>query len=90
MLRQEHDPGYAPHGIRGMGGRFILKEYIDCSLFGIAFSVEAWQPNGGRAFVHSVSIEGREAYEELDLPDASTLQQALDIGVGFAVEQIDS
>ncbi|RRU06409.1 hypothetical protein EGJ34_17160 [Stenotrophomonas sp. 278] len=89
LLRQEHDPAYAPHGIRGMSGRFILKEYIDCSLFGVAFSVEAWQPTGGRAFVHSVSIVGRPAFDRLDLPDASTLQQALDIGVGFAVEQID-
>ncbi|WNH52818.1 hypothetical protein [Stenotrophomonas oahuensis] len=73
-----------------MSGHFILKEYIDCSLFGIAFSVEAWQPNGGRAFVHAVKIDGRPAIEVLNLPDASTLQQALDIGVGFAVEQIDS
>ena len=73
-----------------MSGRFIMKEYIDCSVFGVAFSVEAWQPNRGRAFVHSVKIEGRKAYEELDLPDASIPQQALDIGVGFAVEQIDS
>jgi len=90
MLREEHDPGCAPYGIRGMGGRFIQKEYIDCSLFGIAFSVEAWQPNGERAFVHAIEIDGRPAIEVSDLPDASTLQQALDIGVGFAVEQIDS
>lgn len=73
-----------------MSGRFIFKEYVDCSLFGVAFSVEAWQPSGARAFVHAVTIEGRPPFEGLDLPDASTLQQALDIGVSFAVEQIDS
>lgn len=72
-----------------MSGRLIVKEHIDCSLFGVAFSVEAWQPAGGRAYVHTVSIEGLPRFESLDLPDASTLQQALDIGVGFAVEQID-
>lgn len=68
----------------------IHKDYLASSWYGVSFDVEAWQPEGGRAFVYEVNIEGLPPIKRPDIPDADSLQEALDAGLRFATSMIDN
>lgn len=58
---------------------------------GKSFSVEVWQPEGGRAFVRSVEIEGLPPFHTPDdIDDADTMTQAEANGIRFATSMIDN
>lgn len=68
----------------------IHKDYLAGSGYGVTFDVEAWQPEGGRAFVYEINIEGFPPIKRPDIPDADNLQEALQAGAGFATSMIDN
>lgn len=68
----------------------IKSDSLSTSYYGQDIYVEAWQPVGGKAFVHIVQAGD---YPDIDSPDCGehdTLQQALDAGLRFATTFIDN
>lgn len=59
------------------------------SYYGKTFWVEVWQPEGGRAFVHSVEIEGLPVFSDPEIDDSATIDEAIAAGFRFATQQID-
>lgn len=67
-------------------GPTIRRDQLVTSWYGQDIYVEAWQPEGGEAFVHLIEVGELPAIESPDLPNYPTLQDALQGGLRFATQ----
>lgn len=72
-----------------MSAPAISKKTTTSTWYGKSFTVEVWQPEGGRAFVRAVEIEGLPPFDAPDdIEDAETMSQAEANGIRFATSMI--
>lgn len=67
----------------------IQTDSLSTSYYGQDIYVEAWQPKGGKAFVHLVQAGELPDIESPDLGEHDTLDQALQAGLRLATSLID-
>ncbi|WP_455947845.1 hypothetical protein [Lelliottia jeotgali] len=68
----------------------IKKDSLSTSFYGQDIYVEAWQPVGGKAYVHLVEVGEFPDFNNPDCGEHDTLQQALDAGLRFATTFIEN
>lgn len=68
----------------------IKRDTLVTSYYGKDIYVEAWQAEGGEAFVHVVEISDLPAFERPVRNSFPTMKEALDAGLRFATQQIDN
>ena len=68
----------------------IQIDSLSTSYYGQDIYVEAWQPTGGKAFVHLVQAGDLPDIETPDGGEHDTLDQALQAGLRLATSLIDN
>ncbi|MBA0254461.1 MULTISPECIES: hypothetical protein [Stenotrophomonas] len=68
----------------------IKSDSLSTSYYGQDIYVEAWQPEGGKAFVHLVQAGELPDIDKPDCGEHDTLEQALHAGLRFATTLIDN
>lgn len=68
----------------------IHRDQLVTSWYGQDIYVEAWQPEGGEAFVHLIEVGQLPPIESPDLPNYPNLQEALQGGLRFATQLADN
>ncbi|HEL3174763.1 MULTISPECIES: hypothetical protein [Stenotrophomonas] len=68
----------------------IQIDSLSTSYYGQDIYVEAWQPTGGKAFVHLVQAGDLPDIETPDCGEHDTLDQALQAGLRLATSLIDN
>ena len=67
----------------------IRRDQLVTSYYGKDIYVEAWQPEGGEAFVHVVEISDLPPFKTPIRENFASLEEALNAGLRFATQQID-
>ncbi|WP_049423202.1 hypothetical protein [Stenotrophomonas maltophilia] len=68
----------------------IKKDSWTTSYYGQTIFVEAWQPAGGKAFVHLIQAGELPDIDSPDCGEHDTLDHALQAGVRLATSLIDN
>ncbi|WP_282294851.1 hypothetical protein [Stenotrophomonas sp. PS02289] len=68
----------------------IRKDSLSSSYYGQDIYVEAWQPDGGKAYVHLVEAGNLPDFNNPDCGEHDTLVAALDAGLRFAVSALSN
>lgn len=69
--------------------REIRKESLGSSYYGHDIYVEAWQPDGGKAYVHLVEAGDLPPFVNPDCGEHDNLSGALDAGLRYAVSALN-
>lgn len=68
----------------------IRKKSSVVSYYGQDILIEAWQPEGGQAFVHLIEAGDLPPLRSPDCGNHPTLDAAIDAGLAFATTLIDN
>lgn len=68
----------------------IRKDSLSSSYYGQDIYVEAWQPDGGKAFVYLIEAGDLPDFDQPDCGEHDSLTSALDAGLRFAVSALSN
>ncbi|WP_285445524.1 hypothetical protein [Xanthomonas sp. fls2-241-TYG-148] len=68
----------------------IKRDSLSTSYYGQDIYVEAWQPEGGEAFVHLIAAGELPDIANPDLGNFASLQEAMNAGLRLATSMLDN